>query len=188
MKFTPASSVDQNLLSWTNNIAEWYVLDNKKDNAAIKLYAQKAIETTASKNHVAGWAAADKMKATIKIYNSFGSLITTVKRQVSGQNIAFSLPLSEAIESGTTALLFTVELEDETANNTTFTHYADPAADTKTTLLGNYKSADNLNMESATASGKTFEVKQSAKALFYEAGSYSTPSGYDWSSILGDVI
>ena len=43
-------------------------------------------------------------------------------------------------------------------------------------------------MESATASGKTFEVKQSAKALFYEAGSYSTPSGYDWSSILGDVI
>ena len=61
-------------------------------------------------------------------------------------------------------------------------------ADTKTTLLGNYKSADNLNMESATASGKTFEVKQSAKALFYEAGSYSTPSGYDWSSILGEVI
>ena len=188
MQFTPASSVDKDLLSWTNNIAEWYVLDNKKDNAAIKLYAQKAIETTASKNHVAGWAAADKMKATITIYNASGSWITTVKRQVSGQNIAFSLPLSEAIESSTTELKFTVELEDETANNTTFTHYADPAADTKTTLLGNYKSADNLNMESATASGKTFEVKQSAKALFYEAGSYSTPSGYDWSSILGEVI
>lgn len=187
MKFIPASSVDQNLWSWTNNIAEWYVLDNKKDNAAIKLYAQKAIETTASKNHVAGWAAADKMKATITIYDSFEFPITTVKRQVSGQNIAFSLPLSEAIESGITELKFTVELENETANSTEFAHYADPAADTKTTLLGNYESADNLYKESATASGKTFEVKQSAKALFKDGSGYP-PSGYYWDSILSDEI
>ena len=188
MQFDPASSVDISLLSWTNNIAEWYVLDNKKDNATIKLYAQKAIETTASKNHEAGWAPADKMKATIYVYNSYGSLITTVNRQVSGQNIAFSLPLSEAIESGSTELLFTVELEDETSNNTAFTHYADPMSDTRTTLFGNYRSANNLKKESATASSKTFEIRQSAKALFYEAGSYSTPSGYDWYAILSEEI
>ena len=189
MQFNPSSSVEeQNLLSWTNNIAEWYVIDNKKDNATIKLYAQKAIESTTSKNHEAAWAAADKMKATIKIYDAFGSLIATVDRQVSGQNINFTLPMSEAIESGVTELKFTVKLENETSDNTAFTHYEDPASDTKKTLLGNYKGVTNLVSESATASVKTFEVKQSAKALFYEAGSYSTPSGYNWSAILNDEI
>ena len=188
MQFNPDASVQTTLLSWTNNIAEWYVLDNKKDNATIKLYAQKAIESTTSKSHEAAWTTADKMKATINIYNAFGSFIATVDRQVSGQNINFTLPMSEAIESGVTELKFTVKLENETSNNTAFTHYADPASDTKTTLLGNYRSANNLKKESATANGKTFEVKQSAKALFYEAGSYSTPSGYNWSAILSDEI
>ena len=188
MQFNPDASVETTLRSWTNNIAEWYVIDNKKDNATIKLYAQKAIETTASKNHDAGWAPADKMKATIYVYNALGDSIATVNRQVSGQNINFTLPMSEAIESGVTELKFTVELENETSNNTAFTHYADPASDTKTTLLGNYKGKNNLVNESATANGKTFEVKQSAKALFYEAGSYSTPSGYNWSAILSEEI
>ena len=128
------------------------------------------------------------MKATINIYDAFGYSIATVNRQVSGQNINFTLPMSEAIESGVTELKFTVKLENETSDNTAFTHYADPASDTKTTLLGNYKGANNLVNESATANGKTFEVKQSAKALFYEAGSDSTPSGYNWSAILSEEI
>ncbi|MGN0236064.1 MAG: hypothetical protein ACI4BD_07140 [Paludibacteraceae bacterium] len=185
MQFNPASSVDQTLLSWTNNIAEWYVIPDQKVKATIKLYAQKAIETTTSNNHEAGWSNADKAKATITIYNPQTGTYTTIKRQVSGRNINFSFPVNHEIEEGTTKLHFTISLENETGNTTLFNHYADPSANTITTLYGNYENAGNVYNLSATAEGtstKSFELKQSAKWLFYyyDSGVKTLPAGYSW--------
>lgn len=183
MQFTPSSSVP----NWTNYIAEWYVLENKKDVATIKLYAKKAIETQSSKSHEAGWGSAANTKATIRIYNSAGDWITTVKRLVNSSDIiTFQLPMGETIESGSTELQFTIELENEYDNNTTFVHYDDASSDVKRVLLGNYKDAGNIDHRSVFASSKTFELKESAKALFYEAGSGTTPTGYDWYAILNE--
>lgn len=182
MTFTPDASVeDQTLLSWTNHIAEWYILgDAKKDVANIKLYAQKAIESPQSNNHEAEWGNADKVKASIVVYDPTTYTSQTIKRQVTSRNIVFSFPLNHTIEDGVTELQFTVTLENETGNTTAFNHYADPSSNNVTTLYGNYKNAGNLNREPATAAGKTFEIKQSAKMLFYENGNYNTPDGYIW--------
>lgn len=186
MTFSPATSVDKTLLSWTSNIAEWIVLSDRKDVANIKLYAQKAIETTTSNNHEASWANADKVKATITVYDPVTSTSTTVKRQVAGRNIAFSLPLSHPIEPGTTSLRFTITLESETGNITSFNHYPNPSENNMTTLYGNYRNADNVSNKLVVSENKVFELKESAKMMFYERNAYSTPSGYIWN--LSDEI
>lgn len=191
MQFNPSSSVDQTLLSWTNNIAEWYVIPDQKAKASIKLYAQKAIETTTSNNHEPGWSNADKVKATITIYNPQTATSTIIKRQVSGRNISFTFPVNHEIEESTTALRFTISLESETGNTTLFNHYADPSANTITALYGNYENAGNVYNQTVTAEGtstKTFELKQSAKMLFfyYEGSTKKAPAGYSWT--LADEI
>ena len=185
MQFTPDASVNQTLLSWTNDIAEWYKIQDKKATAKIKLYAQKAVETTASNNHEAGWGNADKVKATIRIYNPKTGETVTVKRQVAGRNITFDFPLNHDIEAGSTELKFTVNLESETGNTTAFNHYKNPSENTVEVLYGNYENAGNLYNEPATAEGtstKSFELKQSAKMLFYyyESGIKTMPAGYVW--------
>ena len=189
MQFNPAASVDQTLLSWTNNIAEWYVIPDQKAKATIKLYAQKAIETTTSNNHEAGWSNADKAKATINIYNPQTNVYTTIKRQVSGRNINFTFPVNHAIEDGTTTLKFSISLENETGNTTLFNHYADPSANTITTLYGNYENAGNVVSKTATAEGTTFELLESAKMLFYfyEGSTKKQPSGYVW-NVADEII
>ena len=185
MQFIPDASVNQTLLSWTNDIAEWYKISDKKATAKIKLYAQKATETTTSNDHEAGWGNADKVKATIRIYNPKTGETVNIKRQVAGRNITFDFPLNHDIEEGTTKLKFTVNLESETGNTTAFNHYVKPTENTIEVLYGNYENAGNLYNEPATAEGtstKTFEIKQSAKMLFYyyENGVKTSPAGYAW--------
>ncbi|MDY4514539.1 MAG: hypothetical protein SPD96_06140, partial [Paludibacteraceae bacterium] len=185
MQFIPDASVNQTLLSWTNDIAEWYKISDKKATAKIKLYAQKATETTTSNDHEAGWGNADKVKATIRIYNPKTGETVNIKRQVAGRNITFDFPLNHDIEEGSTKLKFTVNLESETGNTTAFNHYVKPTENTIEVLYGNYENAGNLYNEPATAEGtstKTFEIKQSAKMLFYyyENGVKTSPAGYAW--------
>ena len=168
-KFTPTSSSND----WSNRLVGWYVVPQKKDNAQIKLYAQKAYETTSSENHEASWTNADKVKATVNVDGQVFDLL------VSGKNIAFTMPVAETIEDGTTTFYISVDLENETGNTTQFTHYPDPNANATEILVGNYRNMGNLSYESVVADGKKFEILESAKMMFYDRYS-NPPAGYTW--------
>ena len=154
----------------SNTLVGWYVVPQKQATAQIKLYAQKAIESTTSGSHDAQWANADKVKARVTVNGTVFNML------VKSKNLHFSYPMSEKIEDGVTMIAVSVHLEEEDAK---FTHYPDPAEDKKETLTGSYKSADNVNSVVITAEGTKFEHKVSAKMLFFENG-YTLPSGYTW--------
>ena len=168
-KFTPTSSSND----WSNRLVGWYVVPQKKDNAQIKLYAQKAYETTSSENHEASWTNADKVKATVNVDGQVFDLL------VSGKNIAFTMPVAETIEDGATTFYISVDLENETGNTTQFTHYPDPNANATEILVGNYRNMGNLSYESVVADGKKFEILESAKMMFYDRYN-NPPAGYTW--------
>jgi hypothetical protein len=168
-KFTPYSSAND----WSSNLVGWYVVPQKKDNAQFKLYAQKAYESNTSGNHEAKWMNADKVKARVTVSGQVFDMV------VSGKNLSFNLPVASTIEDGSTTYTISISLENEPTNSTQFVHYEDPMENTQTILIGNYKNVGNINYESVTADGKLFEIKESAKMLFYENGN-TLPSGYSW--------
>ena len=168
-KFTPTSSAT----NWSDNLIGWYVVPQQKDVARFQLYAQKAYETPKSMFHEAKWTKADKVKATVTVNG------TDFDMPVSGQSLFFNLPVDFIIKDGVTGLTISVALEDETAGSTQFTHYPNPYSDDKEVLLGNYKSEDNIYYEYVTANGKVFEIKESAKMLFYDKNG-NLPTGYYW--------
>ena len=98
---------------------------------------------------------------------------------VSGQQLFLNMPVDYIIEDGVTSFYVSVELEDETAGTTQFTHYENPYSDDKTVLLGNYKNVGNIYYEPVTANGKLFEIKESAKMMFYDNNG-NPPYGYYW--------
>jgi hypothetical protein len=98
---------------------------------------------------------------------------------VSGKNLSFTLPTAFEIEDGVTTYQVTITLENEPNNSTQFTHYPDPAANNTEVLIGSYKNYGNIYNRSVVAEGKKFEIKESAKMMFYENG-YLMPSGYSW--------
>lgn len=168
-KFSPSSSAND----WSNNLVGWYVVPQRKDNAQFKLYAQKAYETSTSNNHEAKWMNAGNVKAHVYVSGQQFDMA------VSGKNLSFTMPTASEIEDGVTAYQVTISLDDEPNNSTQFTHYPDPATNNTEILIGNYKDYGNIYNESVIAEGKKFEIKESAKMMFYENG-YSMPSGYSW--------
>lgn len=178
-KFVPTSSVED----WSDNLIGWYVISDKKDNAQFKLYAQKAYET-ATPIHEAKWMNADKVKATVHLYELDYDKIAEFDMPVVGRNLYFTLPTPYMIEDGVTTYMVTIELEEEIDNTTQFIHYPNPYDNAQTTLVGNYSSPGNIHYKSVVAAGKLFEIKESAKMLF---NPYTIPEGwysYDWYSIL----
>lgn len=168
-KFTPSSTAND----WSNDLVGWYVVPQKKDNAQFKLYAQKAIETSTSNNHEAKWTNASNVKAHVYVGGQQFDMV------VSGKNLSFTLPTAFEIEDGVTTYQVTITLENEPNNSTQFTHYPDPAANNTEVLIGSYKNYGNIYNRSVVAEGKKFEIKESAKMMFYENG-YLMPSGYSW--------
>ena len=168
-KFQPTTSAND----WSDNLVGWYVVPQKKDNAQFKLYAQKAYETSTSNNHEAKWMNAGNVKAHVTV----GS--RQFDMAVSGKNLSFTMPTASVIEDGVTAYNVTIELVDEPENSTQFTHYPDPAENTTEILTGNYQDVGNILNYYVVAEGKKFEIKESAKMMFYEQGLWM-PSGYIW--------
>lgn len=167
-KFIPTSSATD----WSDNLVGWYVVPQKKDVARIQLYAQKAYETN-SMYHEAKWTKADKVRAQVTVGYTLFDMV------VSGQQLFLNMPVDYIIEDGVTSFYVSVELEDETAGTTQFTHYENPYSDDKTVLLGNYKNVGNIYYEPVTANGKLFEIKESAKMMFYDNNG-NPPYGYYW--------
>lgn len=173
-KFVPTSSVED----WSDNLIGWYVISDKKDNAQFKLYAQKAYETSTPYMHEAKWMNADKVKATVHIYELDYGKIAEFDMAVKANTLHFTLPTSYKIEANT-GFKINIELEDETAYSTQFIHYNNPYENEQTILVGNYQSLNNIWYRDVMADGKLFEIKESAKMMFYDNNG-NPPYGYYW--------
>ena len=180
MRFAPAASVDRELLSWPTDLVEWIKVENAQM-AMVKLYVQKAIETATQNNHEASWDVASNVKAKITIKDAETGLSRTFNRIASNGSFGqFNYPLTHAVAEGD-RLYVTIDIDDETKGITAFRHYPDPVQNDNKTLYGNYKYAGNISNTLVEANAnRIFDLRQSAKLLFYENGSYSTPAGYAW--------
>ena len=168
-KFHPTTSAND----WSDNLVGWYILPQKEDVAQFKLYAQKAYETSSSNNHEAKWMNAGNVKAHVTVG------YVQLDMAVSGKNLSFSFPHHSKIEDGVTDAYVTIELVDEPYNSTQFTHYPNPAENTTEILMGNYRNCGNIQNYHVVAEGKKFEIKESAKMMFFDNYGYA-PSGYVW--------